>query len=269
MQVLESFICGKENNPATCEDGIYIGRHLVAVIDGVTAKGTKLWDGHKSGYYAKELLLEYLRQEGVEQQNAEELFANLDAALAANSLAGNEMLAPEEYPRASAIIYNDIYKEIWSYGDCQCSINGAVHLHVKKIDELNASLRAYHLEYLLMKGMTLEELKENDLGRAAIQENLLMQFDFENKCGEFGYAVLNGMGIEEALITKYKVNEGDEVILASDGYPQLMPTLNESEMELKNIMMKDPMCFRIYPCTKGLKDGNISFDDRAFCRLKV
>lgn len=55
MQIIESFLCGKENNPKTCEDGIYIGEHLVAVIDGVTAKGKRLWNGHKSGPYAKKV----------------------------------------------------------------------------------------------------------------------------------------------------------------------------------------------------------------------
>lgn len=134
---------------------------------------------------------------------------------------------------------------------------------------LNASLRAYYLEYHLQKGMTLEELQENDLGRAAIQPNLLMQFAFENQPGEFGYPVLNGMGIEPSMICTYKVQEGDEIILASDGYPKLGKDLAESEANLQQLMEEDPMCFRKYLCTKGLKEGNSSFDDRAFCRIQV
>ena len=176
---------------------------------------------------------------------------------------------PEKYPRASIIIYNDIRKEIISYGDCQCCINGEVHSHIKKIDELNAALRAYYLEYHLLQGMPFEELAENDLGRAAIQENLLMQFAFENKAGEFRYAVLNGMGIEPSLIKTYKVNAGDEVILASDGYPVLCGGLRECEDTLQALLQEDPMCFRKYRSTKGLKAGNVSFDDRAFCRICV
>lgn len=132
MQILESYLCGKENNPAACEDAIFFGEHLVAVIDGVTAKGTRLWSGHKSGYYAKEILCSYLGQKGVEHQTAEALFANLDNVLS-KSVEVPDLLPPEEYPRASVIIYNDIYKEVWSYGDCQCSINGVVHTHAKKL----------------------------------------------------------------------------------------------------------------------------------------
>lgn len=269
MQIWENFICGKENNPATCEDGIFIGKSIVSVIDGVTAKGNKLWNGHKSGYYAKELLLEYMRQEEIEQQDVVTLLLNLDEVLHQYAVARNPDLPSEEYPRASIVIYNDCYKEIWSYGDCQCSINGTIHNHVKKIDEQNAALRAYYLEEHLKKGKTLEELVQNDPGRAAIQEKLLAQFAYENKPGALGYPVLNGMGIEPSMLRRYKVHEGDEIILASDGYPELGKDLAESEEKLKHILREDPMCFRLYKCTKGVKEGNVSFDDRAFCRFLV
>ena len=148
-----------------------------------------------------------------------------------------ETLTLEEYPRASVIIYNNVTKQIISYGDCQ--------------------------------GMSLTELAANDLGRAAIQENLMLQFSFENKIGEFGYAVLNGMGIEPSLVRVYQVCEGDEIILASDGYPVLASSLAESEAILQHVLLDDPMCFRIYHCTKGIKTGNVSFDDRAYCRVSI
>lgn len=45
MRIIEQFICGKENNPDTCEDGLFISKELVAVIDGVTAKSRYLWNG--------------------------------------------------------------------------------------------------------------------------------------------------------------------------------------------------------------------------------
>ncbi len=56
MEILETFLCGKENNPATCEDGLVISEQLVAIIDGVTAKGTRLWNDMSSGCYAKRTL---------------------------------------------------------------------------------------------------------------------------------------------------------------------------------------------------------------------
>lgn len=291
MHILEKFILGKENNPLTCEDGIFFGEKLIAVIDGVTTDGGRLWDGHKSGYFAKEVLLDCLQDLAKKQmeevclqelakeqmagncpqeQEAARFIEKLDGALySAVALNGDKDLLPEEYPRASIILYNDVTKEIISYGDCQCSINGVVHRECKKIDELNAALRAYHLEYHLQQGRLPEELAEKDPGRTAILENLRMQCTFENKAGEFGYAVLNGRGVEPSLIRVYKVCPGDEVILASDGYPELGRSLEESEAVLEQILREDPLCFRRYRSTKGVKAGNISFDDRTFCRFIV
>lgn len=269
MQIIETFLCGKENNHKTCEDGIYVGAHLAAVVDGVTAKGKRLWNGHKSGYFAKEILLEYLRREDVAKQPPQELLGNLDKVLWEAVKTQTEELQPEEYPRASIIIYNDYYKEIWNYGDCQCSINGMVHTHVKEIDEINARLRAERLEKELKNGAVMEELLRNDPGRAAIQENLLKQFTYENKKVKYGYPVLNGTGIETSMICVYKVKGGDEIILASDGYPEVGCNLKESEKKLQWILQEDPLLFRLHPSTKGLKAENVSFDDRAFCRILV
>ncbi|MCI8433198.1 MAG: hypothetical protein HFH83_08435 [Lachnospiraceae bacterium] len=267
MKIIEQFLCGKEGNLSTCEDGLIIGKHLIAVLDGVTSKGIHLWNGKTSGFHAKEVLSDYLRQD-VEKQSAIELMRNLDRILHDN-IESAENLASEEYPRAVIIIYNDFYKEVWSYGDCQCRINEDIYTHSKKIDELNADLRAFYLEYLISQGADIKELEQNDLGRKGIQRNLIMQFAFENKLGCFGYPVLNGMGIEESMIKCYSVTEGDTVILASDGYPVLRKTLKECENELDYIRQNDPMCFRLFRSTKGIKQGNASFDDRAFCKFIV
>lgn len=272
MQILESFLCGKEQNPATCEDGIFIRENLVAVIDGVTAKGTRLWNGKKSGCYAKDKIIEYLQNISAKQvykQSAKEFFCGLDKILREEIAVYGEELALEDYPRASIIVYNHYYKEVWSYGDCQCRLKNFTYSHAKKIDELNAALRAYVLEHELLTGKTLEMLRENDSGRKAILKNLQMQFLFENKTGAFGYPVLNGRGIEESLIKIYQAKEGDEIILASDGYPILGKTLKESEKALERILREDSMCFRQFRSTKGVQAGNVSFDDRAFCRIRI
>lgn len=266
MKIIESFLCGKENNPETCEDGLIIGPHLVAIIDGVTSKGSHLWHGKSSGRYARDLLINYLQRD-VELQTAVQLLENLDRILHESIKAAT--LPSVEYPRAAIILYNDVYREIWSYGDCQCRINEAVYTHTKAIDELNADLRALYLEYYLTQGMSIEELQKNDLGRKAIQQNLIMQFSFENKPGQLGYPILNGQGIEKSMIKRYPVSEGDVIVLASDGYPVLKESLVECEIELDKIRESDPMCFRMYHATKGIKRENVSFDDRAFCKFEV
>lgn len=152
--------------------------------------------------------------------------------------ASGEDIPTEDYPRAVVIIYNDYTHEIWNYGDCQCRINDTVHSHRKKVDQINETLRAEVLEEQIKQGYSIEELLLNDVGRAAIQENLLQQFAYENQ-------------------------------LVDLGYPQIQDSLEESERALARILKNDPLCFRDYRATKGIQPGNVSFDDRAFCRISM
>ena len=58
-------------------------------------------------------------------------------------------------------------------------------------------------------------------------------------------------------------------MLASDGYPTLLPTLHESEKALAQHLTDDPQNITDFIATKGLVDGNVSFDDRAYIKLTI
>lgn len=97
-----------------------------------------------------------------------------------------------------------------------------------------------------------------------------MQLAFENdSSSRFGYGVLNGHGLKEDFIAAYDIMAGDTVVLASDGYPVLCDTLEKSELELENVLKNDPHCYKLYPETKGVENGNCSFDDRAYIKFSV
>lgn len=59
------------------------------------------------------------------------------------------------------------------------------------------------------------------------------------------------------------------VVLASDGYPTLLPTLHESEEALAQHLTDDPQNITDFIATKGLVEGNVSFDDRAYIKLTI
>ena len=59
------------------------------------------------------------------------------------------------------------------------------------------------------------------------------------------------------------------VVLASDGYPILLPTLHESEEALAQHLTDDPQNITDFIATKGLVEGNVSFDDRAYIKLTI
>lgn len=73
-----------------------------------------------------------------------------------------------------------------------------------------------------------------------------------------------------------------DIILASDGYPELKSTLEESEQALHKILEEDPLLFRQFKSTKGKivkppsfgdhsskKTGATSFDDRTYVRIRT
>lgn len=57
------------------------------------------------------------------------------------------------------------------------------------------------------------------------------------------------------------------IVLASDGYPYLKDSLEASEHALQGVLRDDPLLFRTYKATKGIQQGNLSFDDRAYVKI--
>lgn len=273
MQVKESYIKSKDDCLENCEDGIFIGEDIIAVVDGCTAKSEFLWDGKHSGLFAKDIICETLSR-GVSIDNPESFFDEINKSLK-TEIEKYPHCKKEDWPRASLIVYVSSKKEVWSYGDCRCIIAGKFsHLHEKNIDKILSEKRSKIIKEGIKSGRVIEDLIENDFGRKAIENDLIDQFKYENKHFiengiEMGYPVLNGDEICEDMIKVYSVENGQEVILATDGYPILKNSLKESEQSLMDILKNDPFCYRIYKSTKGLKKGNCSFDDRAYIRFSV
>lgn len=266
MQIIESNLRGKQMNQALCEDGLFVNENFVAIIDGVTSKGHQLWNGLTSGNYAKNLICQELSLISPDI-SAKDLLLRLNNLLLEAYLRDVEKDAIEEWLRACIIIYSEHYKEIWSYGDCQCMINQHHYPNDKKIDAVNSEARSLALNYALLNGSTIPQLQKEDVGREMILPFLKLQLSFENQRTEFGYPVLNGHTLNLEYLKIYQVKHKDTVILASDGYPALMPTLSESESKLCWLIENDPLCFQVYKSTKGLACGNYSFDDRCYCRF--
>ena len=257
---------------------MYIGSKLAVVIDGVTSHGKLKWNGGSSGRFAKDVLCEYLRahEEELAELPAREFLLRL------NNVLGEKVeeyrpgpKALEEYPRACIVLYNTVAGEVWSYGDCQCRIGDERHHKEKEVDRLLSELRAFVIESEVIKagkaGETAEEylrkVPEHDLGREIVSPLIERQELFENTPGQFGYPVLNGLNFAEEMIKVWSVPDGVEVVLASDGYPELCGTLAESEEKLKEILAEDPLCIGRNAGTKGVMEGLESFDDRTYVRV--
>ena len=268
IKIIEKFLQSKFNDLRMCEDGIFHNERFVAIIDGVTSKGIIRWNHQSSGYHAKELILIGLsRLSGAE--TAAEAFEHLNSVLYKEYGEKTEYFQnhPEERLQATIVIYSVYHKEIWCFGDCQYMINEQIFTNEMKIDALLAEVRSVYLQLMLLEGKTMEELLACDPAQEIILPLLKRQFRFSNCNLEYGYSVLDGFCNHFKNLITHSVPEHSSVVLASDGYPILKPTLQLSEIELKSVMQNDPLCINQYKSTRGFTNGKKSLDDRAYIRF--
>ena len=84
------------------------------------------------------------------------------------------------------------------------------------------------------------------------------------------YAVIDGFPIPEQKVKVIPLDfQKWEIVFASDGYPQLAPTLKESESLLAHQRETDPLNIGQFKATKAFVQGNNSFDDRTYIRFEV
>lgn len=264
----ESLCIGKDGAMNENGDHIFDSQHFKAVFDGATPKGKRLWDGMPGDVYASRMLCEAMRDVDPEV-NPSNLISYLNDVIkkcyAENGVSFEE-LPPEERLQVSAIICSMHRREVWSFGDCSVKINDVLYKHTRAGDKLLSDLRVFYTELYGVKNVIVTD---EDPGRAAILP-LLKEFPtMTNQTVEFGYDVINGGNICTDHIIIFPVNPGDRIILASDGYPELFDTIEETERCLFHMLEKDPLCIHELRGTKGVRPGNQSFDDRSYISFYV
>jgi len=257
------------------EDGIVITNDFIAVIDGSTSKATRQWSRRMSnGRYAMTVVSRVIRKmppdTSCHQFCVSATKAIRDVYLPFWKLTGRKTAAedlathPEERLCASAIIYSCRRREIWLVGDCQCLVGGQLCENPKPYEQTLAEHRAAHVRQLLAEGKTPDEILADDQARAAIIPEMLKAMQNQNKT----YAVIDGFPIPEAKVPIITLDFRPwEIVLASDGYPFLCPTLEESENRLALQKQNDPLNISEFKATKGFVPGNNSFDDRTYIRF--
>jgi len=173
---------------------------------------------------------------------------------------------PEDRLTCSAVVYSRCCREIWMVGDCQCMVNGEYYDNPKPAEAELAAQRAAEVRRLLAQGMTQDELLRNDVARPTIIPRMLETMRQQN----ITYSVVDGFPIDRRHVRVITLDfQPWEVVLASDGYPFLRPTLAESEQLLREQKENDPLNIGRFQATKGFHPDNNSFDDRAYIRFRV
>ena len=288
MKIIESCIIGKKS-PEACEDGMVVTDDFIAVIDGSTSKTPKhLNPDMKNGRYAMMLISEYIREELKADASVDDFCQGVTAYIynkVYEKLGVEERLKehPEERLTASAILYSRTRNEVWMVGDCQAIIDGKLYENGKPYEQEIARKRVE----LIAQGLSPAEARKQI-------EPLLIKAMLSGQ--NQTYAVIDGFPIYREGVKVVSVSDSSsvqdsvpasdsvpcsdsasasgtisvsssEIVLASDGYPFLKPTLAASEAALAEQIANDPQNIHSFIATKGIVEGNKSFDDRTYIRF--
>jgi glycerophosphoryl diester phosphodiesterase len=268
MQIIEKTVVAK-NPKKKSEDGIVISDNFVAVIDGSTSRSQYRHSLFRSnGRYAMQLTARYIRRMP-KNITSEEFFRGVTAYIRKHykkSMLPRLQEHPEDRLTCSAIVYSRLNREIWMVGDCQCMINGEFFDNPKPSEAELAAMRAEEAKRLLATGMSQDELLRDDKAREVIIPRMLETMRQQN----ISYSVIDGFRIARQHVRIIPLDFRPwEIVLASDGYPILRPTLAESEEELRKLREEDPLNISRFQATKAFHPDFNSFDDRSYIRLKV
>ena len=288
MKIIESSIIGKKS-PEACEDGMVVTDDFIAVIDGSTSKTPKhLNPDMKNGRYAMMLISEYIWEELKADASVDDFCQGVTAYIynkVYEKLGVEERLKehPEERLTASAILYSRTRNEVWMVGDCQAIIDGKLYENGKPYEQEIARKRVELIE----QGLSPAEARKQI-------EPLLIEAMLSGQ--NQTYTVIDGFPIYREGVKVVSVSasssvqdsvpasdsvpcsdsasasgtipsSSSEIVLASDGYPFLKPTLAASEASLAEQIANDPQNIHSFIATKGIVEGNKSFDDRTYIRF--
>ena len=288
MKIIESSIIGKKS-PEACEDGMVVTDDFIAVIDGSTSKTPKhLNPDMKNGRYAMMLISEYIREELKADASVDDFCQGVTAYIynkVYEKLGVEERLKehPEERLTASAILYSRTRNEVWMVGDCQAIIDGKLYENGKPYEQEIARKRVELIE----QGLSPAEARKQ-IEPLLIEAMLSGQNQTYTVIDGFPIywggvkvvSVSDSCSVQDSVPTSDSVPCSDsasasgtisvsssEIVLASDGYPFLEPTLAASEAALAEQIANDPQNIHSFIATKGIVEGNKSFDDRTYIRF--
>lgn len=288
MKIIESSIIGKKS-PEACEDGMVVTDDFIAVIDGSTSKTPKhLNPDMKNGRYAMMLISEYIQEELKADASVDDFCQGVTAYIynkVYEKLGVEERLKehPEERLTASAILYSRTRNEVWMVGDCQAIIDGKLYENGKPYEQEIARKRVElieqglspaearkQIEPLLIKAMLSGQNQTYTVidGFPIYREGVKVVSVSDSSSVQDSVPASDSVPCSDSASASGTIpSSSSEIVLASDGYPFLKPTLAASEASLAEQIANDPQNIHSFIATKGIVEGNKSFDDRTYIRF--
>jgi glycerophosphoryl diester phosphodiesterase len=277
---IEEFVASKSGRATDCEDALAFTDHFACVADGATSQTDRLWGGATGGQLAARAVCSAvgsLSPDANAIRAVDEMTSAIARVYQKHDVYEAMRREPLERATAAVAIFSRQRREIWVVGDCQGMIilrdgTTSVFSNGKQVDAINAAARALFLESEIRYGKTIDDLRASDTGREFIKPLLKRQRVFQNpqESSQFSYWVIDGFPVDASGFKVVEVPDAaSHLVLASDGYPKLFATLQETEGYLREHLRADPLLIGEHKSTKGVTHGNESYDDRAYLKVQI
>ena len=263
------------------EDGIVVTNDFIAVIDGSTSKSQYRHSLFRSnGRYAMQLVGRYIRRMP-KNTTCEAFLRGVTAYIRKHykkTMLSRMAEHPEDRLTCSVVVFSRLCREIWMIGDCHAMVLPLTsdllpltsHLYYdnpKPYEAELAAMRAEEAKRQLSDGKNIDDLCRNDTARPVIIPRMIETVRNQN----ITYSVVDGFPIPRQHVLVIPLDfRPYQIVLASDGYPFLYPTLAESEEALQHQRQNDPLNIGPhFQATKAFHPDNNSFDDRTYIRFLI
>jgi glycerophosphoryl diester phosphodiesterase len=277
MEIIEQNLVAK-NPKMKSEDGIVVTNDFIAVIDGSTSKSQYRHSLFRSnGRYAMQLVGRYIRRMP-KNTTCEAFLRGVTAYIRKHykkTMLSRMAEHPEDRLTCSVVVFSRLCREIWMIGDCHAMVIDAQQAvadcqyydNPKPYEAELAAMRAEEAKRQLSDGKNIDDLCRNDTARPVIIPRMIETMRNQN----ITYSVVDGFPIPRQHVLVIPLDfRPYQIVLASDGYPFLYPTLAESEEALQHQRQDDPLNIGPhFQATKAFHPDNNSFDDRTYIRFRV
>jgi hypothetical protein len=175
-------------------------------------------------------------------------------------------------PAAGAVVFSLAARQAVVVGDGWVGVDGEARFYDHRFESVVSEARRAVTQAALASGRSVDELRRDDPGRRAVHDLLVAEAALRNVDADGPYfcSCLDGRPVPRRHLTVVDVPVGARTLrLASDGYPVLAETWEESERALFADLEADPLRIGRHVGTKAVAPGADTFDDRTFVLLEL
>lgn len=266
MLVLDSFT-ERAPGKAMNEDAWLVTKDLAAVIDGAGDIHGRTYRGKTWGRLATDCLAGAVRLLSPSSA-ADEAFLELHHELQTMSADLPPDMRKGSTPAASIVIYNHVQRQVWRVGDTNFLLGGDDHAVRTAFDDIQVELKRLVFEAVVPDNP--DQLRpDEDLDLILrILHNYQPGLQNPSQPGSYAFSILDGnrppLRVEQFSVPQ----DASLLILASDGYPRLFPTLKETEQFLYKVRTQDPLLTGRFAQAKLPRQPG-AWDDRTYLRLDI